>query len=101
MNLGYRLSPLAERDIEEIAFYIGTHNQTAAHNLVDRFFEAFSLLAERPEIGRKREDFQGLRSVPVKPYLIFYRTEGGSVEVVRVLHMARDLPSLLQGYESD
>lgn len=40
----------------------------------------------------------GLRRVPITGfgnYLIFYRPIEGGIEVVRVIHGARDLPSVL------
>lgn len=37
----------------------------------------------------------GLRSFPVGKYLIFYRLIDGGLEIVRVLHGARDIENLL------
>jgi toxin ParE1/3/4 len=93
----YRLSLLAEKDIEGIGCYVALDNPSAADRLIVRFFEVFALLAERPEIGRKREEFPAVRSFAVKPYLIFYRSWQGGVEIARVLHGARDFSELFLG----
>jgi plasmid stabilization system protein ParE len=38
-----------------------------------------------------------LRSVVVQPYLIFFRPTNGGIEVVRVIHGARNIdPSMFQ-----
>lgn len=72
-----------------------------------RFIEAvdaaFRRLADTPEIGRLREfrnqRLAGLRSWPVpgfEKHLIFYRVDEESVEIVRVVHGARDLALALE-----
>ena len=48
-----------------------------------------------PHMGRERSDLsEGLRSLPFRDYLIFYRIVESSVVVVRVLHGARDIERL-------
>ncbi len=61
-------------------------------------------LGDRPSRGTpyrtKKAKLQGLRRLAVpgfKNYLIFYYDPPTYVEVVRVLHAARDLPMLLGG----
>ena len=39
----------------------------------------------------------GLRSLPVENYLIFYRVRDDTVEVLRVIHGARDLGAIFGG----
>jgi toxin ParE1/3/4 len=101
MTHGYRLSPLAQHDIEDIAFYIALDNYGAAQRLVGRLFETFTLLADQPEIGRKRDDLGNVRSFVVKPYVVFYRHTEGGVEIVRILHGARDIISIFEDLETD
>jgi plasmid stabilization system protein ParE len=55
--------------------------------------QGFSLLPRT--CGRK--DLEGARSVPVTGFahsLIFYTAAGKSMKVVRVLHAARDFPTV-------
>jgi plasmid stabilization system protein ParE len=37
----------------------------------------------------------GIRSVSVKPYVIFYRVQPDAVEIFRVLHDRRDVAAIL------
>jgi len=56
----------------------------------------FPKLAAMPEMGRRREELaMHLRSFPVGRYIIFYRSMQEGIEIVRVLHGARDLPPLI------
>jgi plasmid stabilization system protein ParE len=49
----YRLSILAERDLEEIWSYVAEDaSPTTADRLIDAMFDRFELLAEQPRIGR-------------------------------------------------
>lgn len=87
----YRLSALAERDLDEIWAYIAEDASPAtADRLVDAIVERFELLAEQPRMGRLRPEFgEGVRSFTVENYVIYYRYEG-DVLVARVLHGRRD-----------
>lgn len=63
----------------------------AADNLLDSFIEKFDLIAENPQAGGARLDpARDLRRFPVGRYIIFYRPQPDAVEIVRVLHSARD-----------
>jgi toxin ParE1/3/4 len=54
-------------------------------------------LARRPNLGRSRPELAPeLRSFPVGQYVIFYVPLPQGVEIVRVLHGARDIESILQ-----
>ena len=62
-----------------------------------RFVEAFRLLATRPALGYTREDLQvpSLRFWPVRSYLVIYLAEEQPIEIVAVVHGARDVPSVI------
>lgn len=87
----YRLSALAERDLEEIWSYVAEDTSPAtADRLIDAIIDRFELLAEQPRMGRLRPEFgEGVRSFTVENYVIYYRHEG-DVLVARVLHGRRD-----------
>jgi len=56
--------------------------------------EKCDALARMPEMGRKRFELSdGLRSFAVNRYVIFYRPTSNGIEVIRVLHAARDIPA--------
>jgi toxin ParE1/3/4 len=87
----YRLSALAELDLDEIWAYVAEDASAAtADRLVDALVERFEVLAEQPRMGRIRPEFgEGVRSFAVENYVIYYRHEG-AVLVARVLHGRRD-----------
>jgi len=96
--------PKAREDLEEIAAYIGADNLDAALRVIDAIEVAFGKLAVNPELGVElkelsKSSLQNLRMWVVprfRNYLIFYRPTANGVEVVRVLHGARDLRNLLE-----
>ena len=50
------------------------------------------LLATMPRMGRLRPELGDcLRGFPVDDYTIYYRETGQGIEVIRVLHDARDI----------
>jgi toxin ParE1/3/4 len=91
----YVLSERAEQDLFEIAVYIGRRNEAAALQLVDRVHRKSQRLAEYPLLGTQRSDLlPGSRSEPVGNYLIFYYPAEFGIQVIRIVHGARDLEAL-------
>lgn len=96
----------ARRELLDHAFYIAQDGSVAAHRFLDAAEAAFQQLAQLPRMGSPRE-FQnsrlvGIRQWPVpgfENYLIFYRPIEGGIEVLRVLHGARDIERLFQEEE--
>ncbi len=64
----YRLSSLAERDLEEIWSYVAEDASPAtADRLIDAIVDRFELLVEQPRMGRNRPEFgEGVRSFIVE-----------------------------------
>lgn len=88
-------APEAEADILAIARRIAEDNRTAAERFLDTIDETAHRLLTTPAMGRRRDELvPGLRSFPVGNYVIFYRVAKRGIEVARVLHGARDIPSL-------
>jgi toxin ParE1/3/4 len=97
MKKSYRVSSRATADLDEIWLYIAQDNPDAADNFTRALFSRFSRLAAMPKMGRTREELSpGLRSFAVGRYIIFYRLHEEGVEIVRVLHGARDFPPLFE-----
>ena len=85
-------SPLANADIVEIWAYIADDNSAAADRLITRFDEIFRHLLAQPLIGKATDELgANIRFFPTGSYLIFYRPVGANIEIVRVLHGARDI----------
>ena len=94
-------SNLAELDLLEIWFFIAEDNDEAADRFLDLLDQKCRHLADFPKSGRAREDLAlGLRSFPVKRYVIFYRPTSQGIEVVRVLSAYRDAEAIFRRRES-
>lgn len=104
------MAPLAadaKRDATEIAEH---YRREAGREVAQRFSAALRAalgnLREHPEIGSPRfaalTGLVGLRAWPIIgfPYLIFYRTLGDEVFILRIPHTARDVPARLHGTRS-
>ncbi len=96
----FTISPAAKLDIMGIWTYFA--DEIGNVELADRFAEcaeaAFSDLARSPAMGRprrfRRSSLRDLRSWRIKEFrrlLVFYREIPEGVEIVRVLHGARNL----------
>ncbi len=94
--------PQASRDLDEQADYLAAH-----HNLQTalRFYraaeETFQLIATQPEMGKLTEYsnpvLANTRMFPMKQFekhLVFYRPLVGGIEVLRVIHGARDIENI-------
>jgi len=89
------VTPAASADLLEIWCFIAEDSIPAADRVLESIEHACSAVAEMPGIGRSREELAAtLRSVTCGSYLIFYRSKAAGVEVVRVLHGARDLDTI-------
>jgi toxin ParE1/3/4 len=90
-----RLSHLADGDLDSIRDFIRENNPSAANALLEELFNTLELLAANPEIGQRRDDLlTDLRLFSVRPYVIMYQAAVEGIHVVRVVHGARDFPSL-------
>jgi toxin ParE1/3/4 len=96
-------TPLAEADLLEIASFIAEDNLDAAERFLDAAEATFTDLAAIPLMGRtiafQSPHAQGMRVWRVRGferYLIFYRPGERGIEVVRVLHAARDIEGLFE-----
>ncbi len=90
-----RISKQAREDLVDVWQYIALDSFENADKFVDMIYDKCTELVSTPEMGRKRDDLiLGLRSFPVKRYMIFYRIKKSYVEIVRVLSAYRDLSVL-------
>jgi antitoxin ParD1/3/4/toxin ParE1/3/4 len=98
VSRGYRLTPEAQANVDEISAFVTEDNVDAAIRVVDALEHAFELLATTPEIGHKREDLTSrpLKFWAVHSYLVVYDPASVPLTVVAVLHGARDVERLLK-----
>lgn len=87
--------PRALDDLSEIHDYIAQDNPAAAARQILSISKSCEALAGMPGIGRGRPDLRpGMRTWPVGFYLVLHREVQGGIEVVRVVHGARDLDDI-------
>ena len=87
--------PLAGADIADIWDFIAEDSITQADAWVDRLDGKLRLLATQPLMGRTRSELSsGLRSQPFERYVIFYEPLTDGIDVVRIIHSARDIQAL-------
>jgi len=90
------LTPLASHDLNEIWEHLAEDNIEVADRTLSALEKAIRKLARQPGIGHLREDLADRRHrfFLVYSYLIVYRT-AKPLQVIRVLHAARDVQTLL------
>ena len=89
--------PRALADLEEIWAYIADDSPDQADAFADLVDSKFQALARRPGMGRRRPELAAdLRSFTIGRCVIFYVAASRRVEIVRVLHGARDLDALIE-----
>jgi toxin ParE1/3/4 len=97
------LRPPAVRDMEDFAVYLAARNVAVADRFLDSCMSDFQRLSEMPGMGARREfrnpKASGIRSWPLSGfpnYLIIYRPVDVGVEILRILHGARDIESIFR-----
>jgi toxin ParE1/3/4 len=101
--------PRAKSDLVEHYSYIARDKVAPAERFLRVAEAAFELLARMPTIGTAWESpdprLAGMRVYPLprgfRNYLVFYRSIPDGVEILTVLHGARDLGAALDQWEDD
>ena len=98
---------LANRDIDEaIADYLSAGAEQAAFGFIDAIEHAYAHIGRHPATGSPRYahelNLPGLRFWPLAryPHLVFYVERPEQIDVWRVLHGQRDIPSWMQEPEN-
>lgn len=89
------ISEQAQQDLTEIWLYIANDSPHTADRFLDFILGKCQPLCSSPRLGRTRDELlPGIRNLPVKRYIIYYRVTETSVEIIRVLSCYRDSDSL-------
>ena len=93
-----RRTPSSRRDFANIWDYVAEH---AGSGIADRLLRAMEgklqMLSDHPYAGPQRPELRPrLRSFAVGNYILFYRPVTDGIELIRVLHGARDLRALFR-----
>ena len=93
----FLLSPEAAQDLIDIWEFIAGDNIDSADQVCEELQEAIQRIVEMPKKGPLHADLtdKPVRFWPVRSYLIIYRPDTTPLQIVRVLHGARDIESLL------
>lgn len=85
-------TPQARLDLIEAGVFIAEGNPEAADRFLDAIHKTVQRILKHPQLGRARPELaDGLRSFPHRQCVIFYRITEHGIELVRVLHGARDI----------
>jgi len=99
------VTPAARRDLRDAVAWIAHDNPAAARRLHDDAVSAFHRIGANPMGGAPRPRLADPRFrfliLPGFPYVAIYTADRTPPRIVRVLHMARDLPALLAGREEN
>jgi toxin ParE1/3/4 len=87
----------ATDDLAEIWDYIADDSETQADLFIDTLDRKLQLLAGQPNLGRLRGELaENMRSYPIGRYIVFYVVMPSCIQVVRILHGARDLAPIFE-----
>lgn len=95
----YLLTADAEQDLAEIkAYLVRQGGKPLAQHVLREIREALRFLGRTPEAGHRRED---LTDAPVKfwmvfSYMIVYDPTKRPIEILNIIHSARDITSILE-----
>jgi toxin ParE1/3/4 len=91
------IRPLAEQDLDDIWDYIAISNSDQAEKVLRHLYAKMGILSHNPHLGKERKEIEvGLRSFAVRSHIIFYYPLSDGIEVVRVLHGARDFQDIFE-----
>ncbi len=98
----YRLTPKANADLLDIWSYIASDSPEAADRVEAAIYDACAFLAEAPLRGHIRKDLTGLPvrfwTIPrYSTYVITYDPATSPLEIIRLLHGARNISRQLKG----
>jgi toxin ParE1/3/4 len=86
-------TPQAARHLEEVGSYIARHNPDASKRLIHRILSHCSKLKDHSLIGRPGRVAETRELVvPGTRFVVPYRVRNGRIEILAILHAARDWP---------
>jgi toxin ParE1/3/4 len=89
------LTSRARADLDDIWLRVATDARQAADRLIDRLLHRCRILASHPRLGPARPEIAADARLLVEgEYLILYRVRADGVDIVRVVHGAREIAGL-------
>ncbi len=87
----------ARNDLAEIwATIAEARDERTANRMNQKILASCRSKAQFPDTGQSRDEIApGLRSTAVLPYVVFFRLEGDTILVLRILHGRRDVGRIM------
>lgn len=85
---------LAAKDLEALFSYVAKDMPESAGKEVERIIAAVGRLEDCPGSGRPGR-VPDTRELVVSPYVVAYRVKSANIQILRVLHSARQWPDKL------
>jgi toxin ParE1/3/4 len=87
---GFRFSPLAERDLADIADYsTDIWGEAQADRYLDELSKCFARIAANHALGRRCDSLhRGFRRIESGKHVIFYEPQKQGVYISRILHQS-------------
>lgn len=102
MSYRLQIQPTAEADVDQVAVFIAKDSVERALRFYDSVEVTYRTILEYPERWPEFESdhpaLAGVRKLAVHRYskfLVFYQIKQRTVRIIRVIHGARDLASVL------
>lgn len=101
------VTPRARRDQNEIVEHLAPESLDAALLFISKLHETYGVIGAQPRVGHLRADMRGDEKRPIRcltvngfpNHLVFYQVAGEDIDVVRILHGARDIESVMENPE--
>ena len=99
MKLSQFITSEARQNIKDIGLYLKERNDSAARRFAQSVGATIEMLCRNPNLGERLHtdllgDIRYRTVIDFKNYLIFYRRVDDVLEIIRVLHGARDYDTL-------
>lgn len=94
-----RFTRLAADDLDQIWASIATDSLEAADRIILEIDKQVRLLSKFPGLGHRRKDLAERRPLlffPMGNYMIAYRMQRQGLLIVRILHAARNIATILR-----
>lgn len=98
--MNVRFSRRARADLKTIVATIANENPTAARRFGRLLRDRALSLSQNPYRGTPLKRSSGLRRLLLGPYLVLYEVVGDRVEVLQIVHGARDLRRVVRGRQT-
>lgn len=93
MSLPFRISHLAELDLEQIWLYtFDNWSQRQADKYYKTLIHAIEEICNHPELGKNLDHIKkGHRMLQVKSYTVIYKVSNETIWIDRILHKSMDI----------